>query len=166
MTGHWSSQLRHVVHAQISSSVMTLPISSSATSICPSCAAAAISAPCVFWNMRAGAHGDFLVTAAPFIFIWSRSLTIKSIGDNIFPVPVAGQTFVQRPHSTQAYRSTSCFWLKSSILLTPKTISSSDSSASSIAEKSTGAKRPTLCVRPSQTLSVPAIKCACLPCGM
>src|SRR5699024_7415442 len=103
MTGQASSQLRQVVHAKISSSVMTSPIILTAF-ISATAASRSIRANLFGpWSPKAnaGTQGDFPVTAAPLSFKWSRSLIIISIGDKIFPVVAAGQTLVQRPHSTQ-----------------------------------------------------------------
>ena len=54
----------------------------------------------------------------------SRSDMIRSLGLSGFSVFHAGQTLWQRPHSVQVAKSSICFQVKSSILPTPKTVSS------------------------------------------
>src|SRR5699024_9036689 len=104
MTGQASSQARHVVQPASSSSVITSPIIliesialiASSFSIFPYLFGPLLA------NAISGTHGEVPVTAAPFSVRCSLNLIIISIGDNILPVPEAGHTSVQRPHSTQA----------------------------------------------------------------
>ena len=54
----------------------------------------------------------------------SRRPMMTSFGLRGLPVVQAGQTDWQRPHSVQVAKSNICFQVKSSILPTPKTVSS------------------------------------------
>ena len=49
----------------------------------------------------------------------SRRSTVNCWGDRGLSVFQAGQTLSQRPHCVQVWRSSICFQLKSSILVTP-----------------------------------------------
>ena len=63
--------------------------------------------------------------------MWSRRPMMRSLGERGFWVFHAGHSSWQRPHSVQAYRSRRAFHEKSSIVPTPRTVSSGTSSKSS-----------------------------------
>ena len=82
---------------------------------------------------------------------WSRSVIMSIFGDSGLSVFHAGHWLWQRPHSVQVEKSSRPFQVKSSTLPTPRVISSSDSSISSMVSMEKGLP-PTVigCSSPSE----------------
>src|SRR3954453_8089011 len=108
LTGQISSHALHDVHAQISSDVMRSKTESALILI-------ALSSPTT---------GETCPPSGPVAAITLPTLSTISRGSRGLPVALAGQTLVQRPQIVQASVSSSCFHVKSSIMLAPKLSSS------------------------------------------
>src|SRR5689334_15346363 len=116
MTGHCSSQARHVVHLQITSACSTFGTSSvtwfgvkyaslGGSAWCISCVSIAPSSVL-------GAAGSLVSCLNRFgshAYRWSRSASVRCLGESFLSVVYAGQLSLQRPHSVHVYRSITSF---------------------------------------------------------
>ena len=143
-TGQPSTHQPQVVHCQTASSGMALSTSgrlsaSRARSRASESAESDASTPPVAPPRAARCAPAAAASAVSAMAIWSRSPSMKCLGERVLPVMDAGQNSMQRPHSVQDSGSRRWRQLRSLRDLAPKTSSSPGAGSAS---RSIGRRAP------------------------